>query len=289
MIDKQDNHISNCFLCDIMEQCSRQCIRRTLYAVMIGVSPIVICLLFIGLARLILHRLEMTYYRRQKLTPRRSSLVSFQSGRLALSYTPVSNAELQRIIQGDYQSQQASDSSSSFVYNQNNHSRKGPKFIKSILPRREPALRTSSILANLVIRRDAVDANSTADMLTPMETPLQPIFSIINEKDRRRPSLITITRESVETTTLAAMNNNNNNSHENGSNLDNISESEQTSNDPLMATTKTMTTTTTVVVEEFLEYHSVSSLPCALTLLNTVSDNENDTNSDINNDNEEQY
>jgi hypothetical protein len=56
-----------------------------------------------------------------------------------------------------------------------------------------------------------------------------------------------------------------------------------------MATTKTMTTTTTVVVEEFLEYHSVSSLPCALTLLNTVSDNENDTNSDINNDNEEQY
>jgi hypothetical protein len=282
MIDKQDKHISNCFLCDIMEQCSRQCIRRTLYAVMIGSSPIVICLLFIGLARLILHRLEISYYRRQKITARRSSLTSYQSGRLALSYTPVSNAELQRIIQGDYQSQQASDASSSVVYTNNTSSlRKTPKFIKSILPRREPALPASSILANLVIRRDA---NPFANMLTPMETPLQPIFSIVNEKEKRRPSVITITRESIETMTLAAMNNN-----ENSFDINSLTDSEHILNDPSMATAKSMTTTTTtVVVEEFLDYHSVSSVPCALNMLSSVSENDNDTNSEINKDNQDQ-
>ena len=284
MIDKQDKDISNYFLCDIMEQCSHQCIRRTLYAVMIGASPIVICLLFIGLARLILHRLEITYYRRQKTTTRRSSLTSGKSGRLALSYTPVSNAELQRIIQGDYQSQQASDASSSFVYTNNaSNFRKTPKFIKSILPRREQAHPASSILANLVIRRDAIDANPFASMMTPIETPLQPIFSTINEKEKRRPSVITITRESIETMTLAAMNNN-----ENSFDINSLTDSEHIFNDPSMAAAKTMTTTTTVVVEEFLDYHSVSSLPCAINVLSSVSENDNDTNSEINKDNQDQ-
>jgi len=262
-----------------MEQCSRQCIRRTFYAVMIGVSPIVICLLFIGIARLILNRLEIAYYRRQKVTDRRTSILAYQSGRLALSYTPVSNAELQRIIQGEYKNRVPYDSSTT-----NSNIRKAPRFIKSILPRREPpALSSTSILANLVMRRDPIDAGPITGVLSPIEGPLQPTFSIINEQGKRRPSLITITRESVETTTLAATNNNNNGIILNKN--DSV-ESEQISNDQLMTTTKTMTTT--VVVEEFFDYHSVSSLPCASTLMNSVSENDNNINSEIKNDNVEQ-
>jgi hypothetical protein len=277
MINKQDNCQNNYSLVDIMEQCSRQCIRRTLYGVMIGVSPIIICLLLIALARLIIHRLETSYYRRQKVSDRRSSFVPSPSGRLALSYTPVSNAELQRIIQGDHQSQQLSELSSAFVYNNNSNVRKAPKFIKSLLPRREALSPSASILANLVMRRDVMDASPITGVLAPISSPLQPTFSIVNEQERRRPSVITITRESVETTTLATMNNNGND----------FTESEQQTNDPLMAASKTMTTTTTVVVEEFLDYHSVKSLPCALTLLNSVSENDYDKYSEIDKENEE--
>jgi hypothetical protein len=255
---------------------------------MIGVSPIIVCLLFIGLARLVLHRLEIAYYRRQKITNRRSSLVISQNGRLTLSYTPVSNAELQRIIQGEYKPRQANDSSS-FSTSNNSITRKAPRFIKSILPRREPALSSTSILANLVLRRDAIDTKPIAEALAPAELPLQPMFSIINENKNRRPSVITITRESFETTTLAPMNSNNNNTN-NGNflNTNDIVESEQVSNDSLMTATKTMTTTTTVVVEEFLEFHSVNSLPYALTLPNSVSEIDNDIDSEINNDNDEE-
>ena len=261
----------------MMEQCSRLCIRRTLYAVMIGVSPVVICLVFIGLVRLILYRLELAYYRRQKPSDRRFSLATTQSGRLALSYTPVSHAELQRIIQGEYQSRQTHDSSISSTP-ANPNTRKTPRFIKSILPRREPPLSSAGILANLVIRRDAVEKCPMTAAIVPMEEPLQPTFTIINEHDKRRPSVITIKRESIETTTLAAMNNSDNNCF--CSSMDEISESESNFRDPLRAATKTLTTTTTVVVEEFLEFHSASSLPCTLSLLSTVAENDDDDDDD---------
>jgi hypothetical protein len=248
---------------------------------MIGVSPIVICLVFIGIARLILHRLEIAYNRRQKVTDRHSSITTSQSGRLALSYTPVSNAELQRIIQGEYQTRQVHDALTLVT---NVTTRKTPRFIKSILPRREPASPPASILANLVIRRDAIDANTLPGIITPIEAPLQPTFGIINEQDKRRPSVITIKRESVETTTLAARNNSNRNSPS----TNEIVEFEPISNDPLMASTKTMTTTTTtVVVEEFLEYHSVSSLPCSLSVVSALADSDNDVNLEISDDHKE--
>lgn len=289
MIDKQEKCRSNCCLCNLMmEQCSRLCIRRALYAVMIGVSPIVICLVFIGLARLILYRLEIAYYRRQKPTDRRLSLAPTQSGRLALSYTPVSHAELQRIIQGEYQSRHTHDSSISST-STNPTARKTPRFIKSILPRREPPLASAGTLANLVIRRDAVDKCPMTVAVVAMDEPLQPTFTIVNEHDRRRPSVITIKRESIETTTLAALNNSDNNCY--SSNLDEISESEPNFRDPLRATTKTLTTTTTVVVEEFLEFHSASSLPCTLSILSTVAEHDDDDdddniNSEIHNNND---
>ncbi|CAF1222075.1 unnamed protein product [Adineta steineri] len=256
------------------QQCSGQCIRRTLYAVIIGVSPVVICLLFIGFARLILHRLEIAYYRRHKPTDRRSSLLIPQNGRLALSYTPVSHAELQRIIQGEHQNQQSNDSHNTSAI------RKAPRFIKSLLPRRELAP-TSSILANLVIRHDINDPHPLTSMFAPVDidTPLEPTFSIINEHDKRRPSIITITRESIETTTLSVTMNNN------SSNMTAEIEPEPIRMDPLTATTKT--TTTTVAVEEFLDFHSVSSLPCVLSLLDTVSDNDNNQNLEINKYNED--
>ena len=265
-----------------MEQCSRPCVRRALYAVMIGVSPIVICLVFIGLARLILYRLEIAYYRRQKGHDRRNSFGTSQSGRLALSYTPVSHAELQRIIQGEYQSREDSSNMSGPF---NPTSRKTPRFIKSILPRREPPLSSAGILANLVIRRDAIDANSMTAAFVPMDVPLQPTFTIVNEQDnKRRPSVITIKRESIETTTLAAMNNSDNNSYY-SANMEELVEYEPIARDPLRAATKTMTTTTTVVVEEFLEFHSASSLPCTLSVLSMVAENDDDNDDDNNNNN----
>jgi hypothetical protein len=284
MIDKQNNCISNCFLYNIMEQCSRQCIRRTFYAVIISVLPVVICLFLIGLARLILYRLEIVYNRRQKISNRRSSLVTSQSGRLALSYTPVSNAELQRIIQGEYQSQQ-SNASPSYSHNTSTI-RKAPRFIKSILPRREPATSSSSsILANLVMRCDSIDAVPLTTVLAPDEIPLQPTFSIINENDTRRSSVVTITRESIETTTLAAINTNNNANYY--SDMNNITKSERVTNGPTICATKTMTTTT-VVVEEFLGRHSVGSVPRVLTLLDSVSENDHDKISEINKDDVEE-
>jgi len=254
---------------------------------MIGVLPIIICLVLIGLARLILYRLEIVYYRRQKTTDRRrSSLVTSQSGRLALSYTPVSNAELQRIIQGEYQSQQSNDSP---LYSHNHNTsttRKAPRFIKSILPRREQTT-SSSILANLVMRCDTIDAIPLTTVLTPIDAPFQPTFSIVNENEKRRGSVLTITRESIETTTLATSNNNNNKNNANYSQMNSLTESERMINDSVMSATKTMTTTT-VVVEEFLDFHSVSSLPCVLSLLNSISENDNDKFTEINKDDDQE-
>ncbi|CAF0872877.1 unnamed protein product [Rotaria sordida] len=275
-----------------MEQCSRQCIRRTFYAVLVGVSPIVICLLFIGLARLIIYRLEMAYYRRQKVIDRRSSAIPCQSGRLALSYTPVSNAEIQRIIQGDYKSQLPRNQSSS-IYSSHSNVRKAPRFIRSILPKRESTLQPSNLLANLIMRRNAGDASPITGILAPIETPLQPTFCIVNEQEKRRPSSIIITEESIETalppptTTIAPTNNNNNNNNNHGSfsTTHDLIESEQIPNDQLMITTKTLTTP--IVVEELLDFHSVSSIPCALTLLTSIAESDNEKNSEINNNNEE--
>ena len=277
MIAQQDNCLSSCFLYTMMEQCSRQCIRRTFYAVMVGVLPVMICLVFIGLARLILHRLEIAYHRRQKPSDRRLSIPLTQSGRLALSYTPMSNAELQRIIQGEYQSQEAHESSSTFPTLHNGSIRRAPRFIKSILTRRDPPASSANILANLVVRRDAIDASTMPGAIAPYEAPLQPTFTIVNEQDkRRRPSVITITRESVETTTLAPMNNSSRNSpttHE-------LVKTERISTEPLMAATKTMTTTTTVVVEEFLDYPPQSSIPYTFSLLDTVGENDSEVYSE---------
>lgn len=259
-----------------MEQCSTLCIRRTIYAVLVGVSPVAFCLLFLALARLILYHLEWIYNRRQKSSDHRTSFISSPSGRLALSYTPVSHAELQRIIQGEYQSQSSMDIP-----------HRAPKFIKSILPRREPSLPSTSILANLVIRRDAIDASSLTGILAPITTPMQPTFSVINETETRRPSVITIKRESVETTTLAA-------DPTTGATVPMTSSRDNKKNsliieettieaEPSTATTKTMTTTT-VFVEEILEFHSVSSLPCALNLLNSITESDNEKISEIESD-----
>lgn len=272
-----------------MEQCAAPCLRRTFYAVLVGVSPVVFCLIFLAFARLVLYHLELIYNRRQKSSDHRSSFASSQSGRLALSYTPVSHAELQRIIQGEYQS-----------HSSNDLSHRTPKFIKAILPRREAPVSSTSILANLVIRRDAIDASSLTGVLAPLTTPFQPTFSVLNEKDNRRPSVITIKRESVETTTVATppppmtlselTMPKTTTSRDNQKNSVIIEEmtidSDVSHLDPSMPSTKTMTTTT-VVVEEILEFHSVSSLPCALNVLNSIAENDNEKITEIDAENDE--
>jgi hypothetical protein len=236
-----------------MEYCSRQCLRRTLYAVLIGVSPIVICLLLIALVRLILHRLEKGYNRRHNPSDRRSSSVFYRSGRPTLSYTPVSSAELQRIIQGDYQSQQQSESSLVNIYTDAS----SPKD-----PQREPS---SNILANLVIRRDAIDSTPLTALFGPASSS-----DMTNQQKSRYPNVMTVTHESIETTALAPINNK-------SSNMNDLSECEQTEmNSSLRSpnTTTTTTTTTTVVVEEFLDFHSVHSIPYSLNLVNTFLEND---------------
>ncbi len=262
-----------------MEYCSRQCIRRTLYAVMIGISPIIIGLFLIGIIRLILNCLELSYNRRQTVSGRRHSSNTFHKvGRSTLSYTPVSVTELHRIIQGDYHSQQQSESSSSVAMN-DHQSPQSSRLMNSILTRSEssPPL-PSNTLANLVVRRNAINSNPLTALFAPISTSASPTCDIINEQNIRRPTTMTIKRESVETTTLATINNNNNNNNTIFYNTNDSLESVSAETDPLVTLPKTMTTTTTttttVVVEEFLDFHSVHSIPYSLNLVNSFIEND---------------
>lgn len=275
MINKQYHRENYCLIWDTMDYCSRLCIRRTLYAIIIGISPIIICLLLIAIARFILYCLEMAYYRRQKIADRRrSSSLYYQSGRPTLSYIPVSTTELQRIIQGEHQSQQQSESSSSFLTNEQ-HSPKTPHFMTPMLSRSEPA---SNILANLVIRRNAIGVTPLTALFAPRSTSSSPTYDIVNEQNTRRPSVMTIKHESIETTTLSAINNNrNNNSRSIFYNTNDSLDFEPAESDLSVTLPKTMTTTTTtttVVVEEFLDFHSVHSIPYALNLANSILEND---------------
>lgn len=244
-----------------MENCSRQCIRQTFFAVLIGISPVVICLLFIGLARLLIHCLELSYNRRQKPDDyrRRSSSFFHQAGRPTLSYTPVSLTELHRIIQGDRHNQQQNDSS----------------FLTNILNRKEPpTVPTTNTLGNLVIRRNAINSTPFTALFAPLSTAS---YDVINEQSKRRSSMVTIKHESIETTTLATgLNPQQSNSilfH-----LNDFDECETNETDPLVTlpqglTTTTTTTTTTVVLEEFLDFHSVHSIPYSMNLTEPLLDN----------------
>jgi hypothetical protein len=245
-----------------MELCSRQCLRRTLHGVLIGISPIVICIFLIIIARFILHCLELIYNRRQKpIERRRSSTTFYHSGRPTLSYTPVSIEELQRIIHGDYHSRQQRES---FFYH-NHDSPKASHFMKSILTRREssPAV-SSNTFASLVVRRNALTSAPYTALFAPVSST--PTFDVINEQTTRRASIMTIKHESIERTTLSTTNNSNNSIFYN---TNDSWECESTETDPLVTLTKT-TSTTTVVVEEFLDFHSVHSVPYSLNLGNSV-------------------
>ena len=273
MIDREKHRSKEYFLLDcMMSRCSSQCVRQTLYGILIGVSPIILCLLLLGIMRIILHHLEIIFNRRQKTADRRTSSISSPTGRLVLSYTPVSHAELQRIIQGEHKSNIITESS-----------RKTPRFIKSILPKRDPSISSTSVLANLVLRRDAIDPDSLSSIIAPITTQqLQPTFSIATEKESRRASLIVVTQESSETTKLEM-----NQSNRNLLNATDSFEVESVSVDPLITTTQT-TTTTTVVVEEYLDFHSVNSLPCALNLFNSADDT-NDEKIQVNIEDEQEF
>ena len=124
---------------------SRQWLRHTFYAVVIGISPMLLGLLLLALVRLILHRLEHLYSRRQTCLDRRQSSVFSRRGRPTLSYTPVPLTELHRIIQGE-----PSDSSSSSFTRSDSRRSKTP------------------FLASLVIRRDALDSTPLTALLAPI-------------------------------------------------------------------------------------------------------------------------
>lgn len=262
-----------------MELCSDQCLHRTFYAVLFGISPIVVCLFLIGLARLILHCLELLCTRGQtQIDRRRSSSIFYQTGRPTLSYTPVSITELQRIIQGKYDQRQASDSSSSSFIHHERESPKATHFMKSILNRHEssPPLSTDT-LANLVIRRNAINSAP----FTALLAPTTPQWDVINEQMRLSPNLMTIRRKSTERVTLSARNSNDNLHPTIFYNTNESWEPESTENDPLVTLPKalktTTTTTTTVVVEEFLDFHSVHSVPYSLNrTMDSTSDEEDD-------------
>ena len=231
-----------------METCSRQCVRRTLYAVMIGISPMVLCLLLIALARLILSRLEVIYNRRQKPRDRRSSSYSHPPGRPTLSYTPVSSADLQRIIHGDLSIQRTSDDHGS--------STKEQKSMMSMLTRRDLLLPPPSTgtLANLVIRRDALDSTPLTALLTPKSAPATPAVGTIHEQGARRSNFTTIRRESIETTRIIT-------TPWGPYNMYRSYPADARLPDSLLWASNTRPT---VLVEECLEFHSTSSIPCSL-------------------------
>lgn len=246
-----------------MEFCSRQCLRRTLYAVLIGISPIVLCLFLIAIAAFILHCFEFVYNRRQKPIERRhSSTIFYQPGRPTLSYTPISIEEIQRIIQGHYQSRQQGESY--------HNSPTASHFMKSIFTRHEPSPPAlSNTIPNLAVRRNAIDSTPFTALFAPVTTPT---FDLINEQTiRRPPSIRMIKHESIEKTTLSTMNNSRDSIFYN---TNETWECESTDTDPLVTLTKT-TMTTTVVIEECLDFQSVNSVPYSLNLGNSVEEDEN--------------
>ena len=256
-----------------MESCSDQCHYRTIYAVLVGISPIVLCLFLIGFARVVLHCVELLCTRNQEhIERRRSSTYFYQGGRPTLSYTPVSIAELQRIIQGKYDPQHASETSSSSYVHQEHDSPRPAHFMKSILHRHEhspqPTSSSTATLANLVIRRNAITSTPITALLLPSTTPVTPTFQVINEQSRLSPNIMTIRRKSIDRTILSRSNSNDTLQPTIFYNTSETWEPESTENDPLVSLPKalktTTTTTTTVVVEEFLDFHSVHSVPYSL-------------------------
>ena len=217
-----------------MDTGSTHWVLRTLYAVLIGVSPMLVGLLLVALARLILHRLEHAYHRRQKSLGRRSSTILYCVGRPTLSYTPASMTEIHRIIHGDHSSQQLTESSSSLT----NHE--------------------TSALANLVMRREAISSAPFTALFAAL-----PSIETINE--RRRTSVITVQREVVETMTLTPLS-------PNRSKIYDYYESEGL--DFLLPISTTRTLTTTVTFDELMDYHSASSIPCSLDRSSSNTDDE---------------
>lgn len=187
-------------------------------------------LLLLALVRLILHRLELVYSRRQKLLDhRRSSTIFYRGGRPTLSYTPVPVNELHRIIQGEHSSQQFSDTSST---SSNCLDLKPPK---------------NEFLAQLVIRRDALES-------TPLTALLSPITHIDTINERRPNAITTVQHESIETVTLAQL-------QSNRSKIYDFYESRNLCKDRLMPSSSLRRVTATIKVEESFDYYSVHSIP----------------------------
>ena len=214
------------------------------------------------------------YHRRQKVIARRAPLFTYRNGRLTLSYTPVSNVELQRIIQDEYHHQQTSESSS-FAYNNYNYTHKTPRFNRSILPNCEIAMSSSSVLANLFIHHNVIDTCPITNILPPMETLSQSTFSIINEQEQqRRSSAIIIRKQPIQTTTLTATNNNHD---ETTLTKVALNRAIDLTDSPLLNTAKK--TTETVVIEDYV-FLSASSIPCTFNLHNSNSGDIDDDNDD---------
>lgn len=151
------------FYGNIMDNDSSEWMRRTLYAVTIGVSPMLFGLILIALARLILYRLELAYYRRQKSIARRASSLLWRTGRPTLSYTPVSTFELRRIIEGEQKRQSNT--------------------LTTMIMNRE--MNSSTTLTNLVIRREAIESTAITALFAP-------ITSTVQTRNEHRSNLITL-------------------------------------------------------------------------------------------------
>ncbi|CAF3069329.1 unnamed protein product [Rotaria socialis] len=243
-----------------MEDCSQECLRRALYAVLLGISPIVICLLLIGLVRIMLHVFELVFSRHRKEgNRRRSSSAYYHSGRPTLLYTPVSITELHRIIQGDYYNQQPPDSSS--APNIENNAHKTPKFIKSLLSRRDsPPPSSSGAIASLIGRRHGINAIPFTALLVPVSTPSTPKIETINEKMTRQQSCTFIKNGSIEKISDTPPNR-----HYFSFDRYDSAESEPTEIQPLcLSQMRTMSATASLAREkEAREFYSASSIPYA--------------------------
>ncbi|CAF0891747.1 unnamed protein product [Didymodactylos carnosus] len=245
--------------------CGAECLNRALRAVIFGVMPMISILICLALIRIIISKVEIFYYRRQKKSHRRISLSAYQAGRLVLPYTPVAPAELQRIIQGEHStaprienSKQkyggitTNNTSSIFLQTSDdtNTSSNRKTFLKSITTSKvkQPS---ASTLSSLVMKRDNVEANPFMSLLTTSQTPV--ILNVSNEtefNDNTTRQYLCVRRESVETISIS--------SSVPGRSSDildfyyNISEEPQTTDE---------IETTTVVVQESTENYQLNPSP----------------------------
>ncbi|CAF0805740.1 unnamed protein product [Didymodactylos carnosus] len=198
--------------------CAAECLNRIVRAIIFGVMPVISILICLALIRVIINRIEVFYYRRQKNSTQRISLSAYQTGRLVLPYTPVAPAELQRIIQGSHTTtsengklkhgRTALNNNTSIFFQttddtNTNNNRK--TFLKSITTSKSKQP-LSNALSSLIMKRDNGESNLFMSLLATSQTPSQttPKLNATNEMNINDKQYFCVRRSSIETVSVSS-------------------------------------------------------------------------------------